>query len=70
MCILGQRFLVCDNGRPGRILLFSTDGGFGFLSDSQDWFLYGAFKSGLQSVAGYLGLARVFVGGGALWGGV
>ena len=70
LCILGQRFLVCGNGRPDRILLFGTDGGFGFLSNSRDWFLYGAFKSGLQSVAGYLGLALVFVWGGALRGGL
>ena len=49
VCILGQRFLVCGNGRPDRILLFSADEGFGFLSNSRDWFLYGAFESGLQS---------------------
>ena len=34
-----------DNGRPDRILLFGTDEGFRFLSNSQDWFLDGTFKS-------------------------
>ena len=36
--VLGQQFLVYDNGRPDRILLFGTDEGFRFLSNSQDWF--------------------------------
>ena len=39
--VLGQQFLVYDNGRPDRILLFGTDEGFRFLSNSQDWFLDG-----------------------------
>ena len=43
--VLGQQFLVYDNGRPDRILLFSTDEGFRFLNNSQDWFLDGTIKS-------------------------
>ena len=43
--VLGQQFVVYDNGRPDRILLFGTDEGFRFLSNSQDWFLDGTFKS-------------------------
>ena len=43
--VLGQQFLVYDNGRPDRILLFGRDEGFRFLSNSQDWFLDGKFKS-------------------------
>ena len=39
--VLGQQLLVYDNGRPDRILLFGTDEGFRFLSNSQDWFLDG-----------------------------
>ena len=38
MDVLGQQFLVYDNRRPDRILLFGTDEGFRFLSNSQDWF--------------------------------
>ena len=41
VCILGQRFLVCGNGRPDRILLFSADEGFGFLSNSRIGFCMG-----------------------------
>ena len=43
--VLGQQFLVYDHGRPDRIVLFGTDKGFRFLSNSQDWFLDGTFKS-------------------------
>ena len=43
--VLGQQFLVYDNGRPDRILLFGTDEGFRFLSNAQDRFLDGTFKS-------------------------
>ena len=43
--VLGQQFLVYDNGRPDRILLFGTDEGFRFLRNSQDWFFDGTFKS-------------------------
>ena len=42
--VLGQQFLVYDNGRPDRILLFGTDEGFRFLSNAQDRF-DGTFKS-------------------------
>ena len=42
---LDQQFFVYDNGRPDRILLFGTDEGFRVLSNSQDWFLDGTFKS-------------------------
>ena len=42
--VLGQQFLVYDNGRVDRILLFSTEEGFRFLSSSQNWFLDGTFK--------------------------
>ena len=45
MDVLGQQFLVYDNGRPDRILLFGRDEDFRFLSNSQDWFLDGTFKS-------------------------
>ena len=45
MDVLGQQFLVYDNGRPDRILLFGTDEGFRFLSNAQDRFLDGTFKS-------------------------
>ena len=34
MDVLGQQFPVYDNGRPDRILLFDTDEGFCFLSNS------------------------------------
>ena len=47
MDALGHQFLVYDNGRPDRILLFGRDEGFRFLSNSQDWFLDGTFKSSL-----------------------
>ena len=43
--VLGQQFLVYDNGRPDRILLFATDKGFCFLSNSQYWFWERIFKS-------------------------
>ena len=43
--VLGQQFLVYDNGRPDCNLLFGTDKGFPFLRNSQDWFFDGAFKS-------------------------
>ena len=43
--VLGQQFLVYDNGRPDCILLFGTDEGFRFLRNSQDWFFDGTFKS-------------------------
>ena len=43
--VLGQQFLVYDNGRPDRILLFGTDEGFRFLSNAQNRF-NGTFKSG------------------------
>ena len=43
--VLGQQFLVYDNGRPDRILLFGTGEGFRFLSNAQDRFLDGTFKS-------------------------
>ena len=43
--VLGQQFFVYNNGRPDRILLFSTDEGFRFLSNAQDRF-DGTFKSG------------------------
>ena len=42
---LGQQFLVYYNGRPDLILLFHTEEGLCFLSNSQDWFLGGTFKS-------------------------
>ena len=42
--VLGQQFLVYDNGRVDRILLFSTEEGLRFLSSSQNWFLDGTFK--------------------------
>ena len=42
---LDQQCFVYDNGRLDRILLFGTDEGFRFLSNSQDWFLDGTFKS-------------------------
>ena len=45
MEVLGQQFLVYNNGRPGRILLFVTDQGFRFLSNAQDRFLDRTFKS-------------------------
>ena len=52
--VLGQQFLVYDNGRPDRILLFGTDEGFRFLSNAQDRFLDGTFKSGpVQSMQLY-----------------
>ena len=44
--VLSQQFLVYDNGRPDRILLFGTGEGFLFLSNAQDRFLDGTFKSG------------------------
>ena len=34
--VLGQQFLVYDNGKLDRILLFSTDEDFFFFSNSQD----------------------------------
>ena len=40
--VLGQQFLVYDNGRPD---LFGTDEGFRFLSNAQDRFWDGTFKS-------------------------
>ena len=43
MDVLGQQFLLYDNGRPDGILLFGTDEGF--LSNAQDRFLEGTFKS-------------------------
>ena len=43
--VLRQQFLVYDNGRPDLIPLIGTDEGFRFLSNSQDWFLDGTFKS-------------------------
>ena len=43
--VLGQQFLVYDNGRPDCVLLFGTDEGFRFLRNSQDWFFVGTFKS-------------------------
>ena len=45
MDVLGQQFLVYDNGRPDCILLFDTDEDFRFLRNSQDWFFDGTFKS-------------------------
>ena len=45
MDVIGQQFLLDDNGRPDSILLFGTDESFRFLSNSQDWFLDGTFKS-------------------------
>ena len=42
MDALGQQFLVYDNGRPD---LFGTDEGFRFLSNAQDRFWDGTFKS-------------------------
>ena len=45
MDVLGQQFLVYDNGRPDRIFLFGTDEGFRFLSNAQDQFWDGTFKS-------------------------
>ena len=41
--VLGQQFLVYDNGRPDRILLFGTDRIF--LSNAQDRFWNRTFKS-------------------------
>ena len=38
MDVLGQQFLVYDNGLPDRILLFGTDEGFRYLGNSQNWF--------------------------------
>ena len=43
--VLVQQILVYDDGRPDLILLFGTDEGFRFLSNSQDWLLDGIFKS-------------------------
>ena len=43
--VLGQQFLLYDNGRPDCILLFGTDESFHFLSNSRDSFLDGTFKS-------------------------
>ena len=43
--VLRQQFLLYDNGRPDRILLFGTDEGFRFLSSAQGRFLDGTFKS-------------------------
>ena len=43
--VLGQQFLVYDNGRPDCILLFGTGEGFRFLSSAQGRFLDGTFKS-------------------------
>ena len=43
--ILGQQFLVYDNRRPDRIILFGTDEGFRFIGNSNDWFMDRAFKS-------------------------
>ena len=43
--VLGQQFLVYNNGRPDRILLFGTDEDFRFLRNSQDWFFERTFKS-------------------------
>ena len=52
--VLSQQFLVYDNGRPDRILLFGTGEGFLFLSNAQDRFLDGTFKSGpVQSMQLY-----------------
>ena len=45
MDVLGQQFLAYDKGRPDRIRLFGTDEAFRLLSNSQDWFLDGIFKS-------------------------
>ena len=45
MDVLGQQFLAYDNGRPDRIRLFGADEAFCLLSNSQDWFLDGIFKS-------------------------
>ena len=45
MDVLGQHYLVYDNGRQDRILLFGTDESFRFLSNAQDRFLDGTFKS-------------------------
>ena len=43
--ILSQQFLASDNGRPDRIILFSRDKGFHFISNSGDCFLGGILKS-------------------------
>ena len=43
--ILGQQFLVYDNGRPDRIILFGTDEGFRYIGNSNDWFMDGTFSS-------------------------
>ena len=43
--VLGQQFLVYDNWRPDRILLFGTDEGFRFRSNAQDRFWDRTFKS-------------------------
>ena len=43
--VLGQQFLVYDNWRPDRILLFGTDEGFHFRSNAQDRFWDRTFKS-------------------------
>ena len=45
MDVLGQQFIVYDNGLPDCILLFGTDEGVHFLKNSQDWFFDGTFKS-------------------------
>ena len=58
MDVLGQQFLVYDNGRPDRILLFGTDEGFRFLSSAQDRFLDGTFKSSLVQLYTVHGLTN------------
>ena len=42
---LGQEFLLYDNRRQDRMLIFGTPESRQFLSNADDWFLDGTFKS-------------------------
>ena len=42
---LGQQFLIYDNQRQDRILLFSTPGSLRFLANADNWFMDGTLKS-------------------------
>ena len=48
--ILSQQFLASDNGPPDRIILFSRDKGFHFISNSRDCFLGGILKSSTAQI--------------------
>ena len=45
---LGQQFLMYDNQRQDRILLFSTPESLRFLANADNWFMDGTFKSSPQ----------------------